>query len=87
MLKAKEVDNKNIQILKDLWASDSVCMQPSVAEDISIKFKIGIEKCLLEISYRVLNDKDLDIESIYESNADLKDLEFLICIRQLFNYT
>lgn len=67
-------DNKNIQILKDLWASDSVCTQPSIAEDVAIKFKIGIEKCLLEISYRVLNDKDLDIESIYESNTNLKDL-------------
>ncbi|CAH1641479.1 unnamed protein product [Spodoptera littoralis] len=67
-------DNKNIQILKNLWASDSVCTQPSIAEDISIKFKTGIEKCLLEISYSILNDKDLNIDSIYNSNTDLKDL-------------
>lgn len=62
-------ETKNARILKDLWVTDSVNMSANTAEDISIKLKPEIEKCVLEICYRILNQKGPNIEGMFNSET------------------
>lgn len=65
---------KNIRILNDLWTCDTINTVSHTIEDVSIKLKPEIEKCILEICHSILNEADLDIEGRFISIAALKHL-------------
>ncbi|KAJ0170795.1 hypothetical protein K1T71_013567 [Dendrolimus kikuchii] len=58
--------NKHLILLKSLWnnnSTDSINLN-----DMSIKIKSEIEHTLLEICHRILIDKDLNLEDLFETD-------------------
>lgn len=68
-------ETKNIRILiNDLWASDSISTMSHTAEDISIKMRPEIEKCLLEKCHTILTETNPNVEGMFISDASLKKI-------------
>ncbi|KAJ8709728.1 hypothetical protein PYW08_009732 [Mythimna loreyi] len=67
-------ETQNIRILNDIWTSDCVSTVSQTAEDVSIKLKPDIEKCILEICHNIFNEADPNIDVIFSSDAVLKNL-------------
>lgn len=65
---------ENIRILNDLWTSDCVSTVSQTAEDVYIKLKPDIEKCILEICHNILNEADPNIDVMFNSDAALKNV-------------
>lgn len=66
-------EKKNSHMLEDIWSNDILDTSES-NNDLSIKLKPKIEKCLLDTCNEILNESNLDIEKVFNCNHSLKKL-------------
>ncbi|KAM3960682.1 uncharacterized protein ACR2FA_005273 [Aphomia sociella] len=66
-----------MSILRDLW-NDKLPGEfgSKICDDIAIKMKSEIEKLLLEISYTILTERDIEMDCIFANNIDI--LEYIM---------